>query len=230
MGISDWSQIHSHILQLEQEGLVTRTFRRLDPERQQIILGAILDEAVERGPTSLNIKKVAERANISVGSLYTYFGSRDGLLAFTVELSSRFIQDMFATFRPMLAAMPIRKALTAYLEGGVAWSQTQMGLLQFFMRAAYHGESDLQENIVRPIAITMRETVYEILRQAVVRGEIRDDVDIEATTRIINALMIAVGDSQLLPYLNTYFQVYDEEMPPEKITEAMLTLILKGIS
>ncbi len=35
MEISEWSQIHTHILQLEQEGLVTRTFRRLDPDRQE---------------------------------------------------------------------------------------------------------------------------------------------------------------------------------------------------
>ena len=58
----DWSEIQSYIPKLEQEGFVTRTFRRLDPERQQAILTGILDEAVERGPTAINIKQVAERA------------------------------------------------------------------------------------------------------------------------------------------------------------------------
>ena len=93
---SDWTQLQAHILQLEQQELVTRTFRRLDPPRQQAILQAILDEAAEKGPTDVNIKEVARRAGVSVGSLYQYFGSRETLLAFAVELGVRMMTDLFA--------------------------------------------------------------------------------------------------------------------------------------
>jgi len=230
MKLSDWTPIHTLILQLEQEGLVTRTFRRLDPERQQAILAAILDEAVEKGPPALNIKKVAERAGVSVGSLYTYFPSREGLLAFAVELCVRFVTAAFDEFRPYLAAMPLQDALTAYLSGGVEWSKAYAGLLKLFARAAYHGDPDLAERLVRPVADKLRDMVHDILSQAAERGEIRADVDLEATTRIVHALMIAVGDSQLLPYLNTYFQVSDEDVSPKRAIEALMTLILRGIS
>jgi TetR/AcrR family transcriptional regulator len=229
MTLSDWTQIHTHILELERRGLVTRTFRRLDPDRQQAILHAILDEAVEKGPASLNVKQVAGRAGVSIGSLYQYFGNREGLLAFAVELCTRWMTDVFDEYRPMLAAMPLREALAAYLLGGIEWSQTQVGLVQFFARAAYHGDPELAEGVVRPVADVMRETVREILAQAAARGEVRADVDLEAAARVINALLIAVGDSQLLPYLNAYFQVMDKEMSPERILEATLALILQGI-
>ena len=230
MTLSDWTQIHAHILQLERKGLVTRTFRRLDPDRQQAILQAILDEAVEKGPASLNIKQVAERAGVSVGSLYQYFGNREGLLAFAVELCTRWMADIFDEYRPILAAMPLRDALAAYLLGGIEWSQTQVGLVQFFARAAYHGDPELAESVVRPVADIMRETVREILAQAAARGEVRADADLEAAARVVNALLIAVGDSQLLPYLNTYFQVTDKEMSPERVLEAALAMILHGVA
>jgi AcrR family transcriptional regulator len=229
MKLSDWTQIHTHILQLEQEGLVTRTFRRLDPERQEAILTAILDEAVEKGPTAINIKQVAERAGVSVGSLYTYFPDREGMLAFAVELCVRFVSDAFDQFRPYLLALPLREALTAYLASGVEWSQAYVGLIQLFARAAYHGDPELAEPLVRPIATLLRETVHDILTQATERGEIRDDIDLEATTRIVHALTIAVGDSQLLPYLNTYFQVNEEDVPPERALDALIEMILHGI-
>jgi AcrR family transcriptional regulator len=229
MKLSDWTQIHTHILQLEQEGLVTRTFRRLDPERQQAILQAILDEALVQGPTGINIKRVARRAEVSVGSLYAYFFNREGLLTFTIELCVRFMNDTFQSYGPFLIALPLRDALTGYLSGGVEWSRTQAGLVQFFARAAYQGDEDLAQRVVRPIADTLLEMVRDILSQAVARGEIRADVDLEASTRIVHALMIAVGDSQLLPYLNTYFQVTDEEISPERALEALLTLVLHGI-
>jgi AcrR family transcriptional regulator len=229
MTLSDWAQIYTHILQLEQEGLVTRTFRRLDPERQQAILTAILAEAVEKGPPKLNIKQVAERAGVSVGSLYAYFGNRDRLLAFTVELCARYMTDIFNSFRPYLSVLSLRENLAAYLTGGLEWSRTQANLVRFFARAAYHSDSEFTERLVRPVATTLREMVHEMLTLAAERGEIRADVDLEATTRIIHALTIAAGDSQILPYLNNYFQVTDEDVPFERALDALLMLILDGI-
>lgn len=226
---SEWTHIYTHILKLEQEGLVTRTFRRLDPERQQAVVTAILDEAGEFSPTSINIKRVAERAGVSTGSLYQYFNSREGLLAFAVELCVRLVTDTFNEYRPALAAMPLREALAAYLTGGLGWSQTLMGLVQFLARAAYHGDPTLGEQVVRPIATTMRGMVHDILAQATERGEIRPDVDIEAMSRVIHALMIAVGDSQLLPYLNIYLQVTGKKVPMKRALNALLELVLHGI-
>ncbi len=102
MAYTDWYNFQPYILQLEQEGKVTRTFRRLDPERQQAVINAILEEAAEKGPASLNIKEIAQRANISVGSLYQYFPNRDGLLDFAVELCLRFTTGVFQESKPML--------------------------------------------------------------------------------------------------------------------------------
>jgi AcrR family transcriptional regulator len=229
VNLSEWAQIHTHILQLEQAGLVTRTFRRLDPERQQAILTAILDEAAEKGPEALSIKKVAERAGVSVGSLYTYFPNREGMLAFAVEVCVRFVTEQFDQYLPYLVALPLQDALEAYLVGGVQWSQMYAGFLRLFARAAYHGDPELADSLVRPIATVLREMVAEIVAAAAKRGELRQGVDLEATTRIIHALTIVAGDSQLLPYLNVYFQVLEEDVPPERLMTALVQLVLRGI-
>jgi AcrR family transcriptional regulator len=229
MDISSWHQIHTHILELERSGLVTRTFRRLDPERQQLVLNAILEEAIERGPTAINIKQVAVRAGVSVGSLYNYFENRETLLDFTIELCTRYMLDIFTAYKPMLVSMPIREGLMAYLLGGLEWSRTQMGLVRFFLRATYQGDPILQKRVVDPISEVMLEIVREMLKQALARGEVREDIDLEATTRVVHALMIAVGDSQLLPYLNSYLRVTDDEIGPERTMEALLDLVSTGI-
>jgi AcrR family transcriptional regulator len=228
--LSDWAQFQPYIIQLEQEGLATRTFRRLDPQRQGAIVGAILDEATEHGPAALSIKRVAKRADVAVGSLYQYFSNRDGMLQFVVELCVRYTKDAFEQFRPYLAAMPLRDALSAYLVGGIEWSKTQAGLLKLFARAAYQGDPELAESLVIPIADVLREMVHDILSTALGRGELRPDVDLESATRIVHALMIAAGDSQLLPYLNNYFQLTGPDLPPEQLVEALLDLVIQAIS
>jgi AcrR family transcriptional regulator len=230
MNETDWQYFQPYISQLEQEGKITRTFRRLDPERQEAIFNAIMAEATEKGPASINIKEVARRAEVSVGSLYQYFPNRNGLLDFAVELCTRSTIAMFKEYTPIMAAMPLKDAMNAYLMGGLEWGQTAMGLVRFFGRAAYQGDPDLAERIVRPIATVMREAMQEILAQAQARGEIRSEVDIAATARVMNALMITVGDSQLLPYLNTYFQISDKKVSLERATNALLELIQHGIA
>src|SRR5512136_60525 len=226
---TEWKQITARILEFEQEGLVTRTFRRLDPLRQQAVLAAILDEAIEKGPAAINIKQVAERAEVAIGSLYQYFGSRDGLLNFAIELCVSYMTDMFETYRPMLLAMPLAEGLAAYLNTGVEWSQTQLGMIQFVARAAYHGDAEMADRVVKPIGTAMRSIVHAMLAQGIERGEVRSDIDLEATTRAVNAALLAVGDSQLLPYLNNYFQVTDKKVSAERVTQALVSMILQGI-
>ncbi len=152
------------------------------------------------------------------------------MLAFAVQVCARFVADVFDEFRLYLAALPLREALVMYLTGGIEWSRYYSDLVRLFARAAYHGDPGLADQLVRPVADKMREMVHDILSQAAERGEIREDVDLEAAIRIVHTLMIAVGDSQLLPYLNTYFQVTDEDMLPERVLESLVALILDGIS
>jgi AcrR family transcriptional regulator len=225
----NWDQFHAQILELERDGLVTRTFRRLDPERQEAIVNAILEESAEKGPASLNIKLVAERAGASIGSLYQYFTSREGLMRFVIRFASRTMAVLFKLSMPFLRQMSLREALTSYLTVGVEWGQMQIGLSRFIARAAYQGDPELRASVVLPVADMMRETVQEILAQAQARGELRSGIDLDATTRAVNALLIALVDSQLLPYLNHYFQVTAPEMPLERVSVAAVDMILSGI-
>jgi AcrR family transcriptional regulator len=218
------------LIEFERRGIVTRTFRRLDAERQQAVVSAVLEEATVSGPADLNIKKVAERAKVSVGSLYQYFGSRAGLLDFAIELVVSTTIELFNSYRAMLVEMPLREALPAYLSGGVEWSQEQMAVVRFFASAAYQGDPRLAERVVRPVAETMRSIVEDMLQAAVARGEVRSDLDVPAVTRVLNMLLLIAGDVQILPYLNVYFQFSDSTLPVERGITALLDLVERGLT
>jgi AcrR family transcriptional regulator len=208
---------------------VTRTFGRLDEKRQRAIVDAVLEEATERGPAAVNIKTVAARAGVSVGSLYQYFGDRERMLDFTVELCVRYLVDFLARSRPYLLAMPLSEALYSYLSVGMEWGRTEANLVRFLGKAAYEGDPALAERAVRPVATAMRELTHAILARAAERGEIRCG-DFEAAARLVNTLTLALGDSQLLPYLNTYLQVTDEEVGTDRITDAFVEFVLKAVT
>jgi AcrR family transcriptional regulator len=223
------AQFISLLFDLEQQGIITRTFRRLDLDRQQAVLQAVLDEAAEKGPVDLSIKCVAERAGVSVGSLYQYFGSRENLMEFAVTLVVQTTVASFNSYRELLAAMPLREALLAYLEGGIEWTQQQLGVARFFARAAYQGDPSLVERVVEPVARGMHAMVSDMLHAAAARGEVRPDADLDALVNVINTILIAAGDAQLIPHLNSYYQAFDDQVTPARFVATLLDLIERGV-
>ncbi|NMB87833.1 MAG: TetR/AcrR family transcriptional regulator [Chloroflexi bacterium] len=230
MTLPDFDFILPLILDMERQGIVTRRFRRLDPERQQAIVAAIYAEAEAHGVSGINVKAVARRAGIAVGSLYQYFNDRDGLLSFALHLTVQVATGTFRGYRRELAALPLRQALLAYLEGGLEWSRQEASFAAFFARAAYQGDPGLAPSLVRPVADEMRAMVTAILDSARERGELRPDLDHEAAGRLVHAMLIAVADPLLLPYLNDYFQVSGGAVTPERAITAAVDLLLNGIA
>jgi AcrR family transcriptional regulator len=216
-------------LQAEQDGLVKRTFRRLDPDRQEALIEAILAEAAEVGPDQIRIQEIARRAGAAVGSMYQYFPNRGKLLEFALRLCNQAWVDLFSQYIPMLAAMPLKEGLKAYLLGGLEMSETERGVVQFFGRAAYQGAQGVLKTAIEPIAIQMLDGTREMLRQAQIRGEVRADIDLEASARALNACLIALGDGQIFPYLNEYYRLTGENMPYERVLDAAIEMILSGI-
>ncbi len=221
--------LSGYIHEAEAQGRVTRTFRRLDDDRQQAVLLAILEEAAENGPADINIKQVAERCGAAVGSLYQYFGSREKLIDFAIDVVVRETVASFEQYTGMLAAMPIREALAAYLGGGIEWTREQAGMARAFARAAYQGSPGLGDRMVKPIAAVLTNMVRAMVRAAIERGEIRADIDAEAVARLLNVQIIAIADAQLFPHLNDYYQLYDGELTPERILESLFQMLDEGL-
>ncbi len=215
---------------LEKEDSVTHTFRRLDPQRRQAVLDALFEEAAEKGPGRLNIKQVAERSGASIGSLYQYFGSRENLVRFLVKIAVGSMVELLRVSMVSLRNLPFREALRYYIVEGVKYSQSQKSLTRFLTLSAYQGDEEIGKTVVRPIAEVMRETVRDLLKAGIARGELRADIDLEAASRAVNVMTIGLGDSQITPYLNTYFQVSDGEVAFERTLDAALDLILRGLA
>jgi AcrR family transcriptional regulator len=210
---------------LYKRGIVTSTFVRLNPSRREAIVAGILEEAAIKGPVSINIKEVARRAGVPVGSLYQYFIRRQGLLDFAIEIITRQMVTAFAYVKSYLLEMPLHDALVAYFMGGNEMAQEYRGYFQFFTRAAYQDNPILTKRVVEPVARVMMEMTRDILAAAQSRGEIRTDIDFEAMVRLVNTLMIAVYDAQFLPNLNTYYQLSDDNVTRERILINMVGLI-----
>ncbi len=203
-----WPGLSEAVRRLEADGVVSRTFRRLDSQRQELVLQAILAEAQEVGLSAVNIKRVAQRAGVSVGSLYQYFGNREHLVESTITLCREYVVDIVNQSTGWLVDMPLEEALFAYVYCGCDWMKQEGLLMKLFARAAYSPDSALGPTLVEPVSNAMLAVVRELLRSAVVRGELPPDADIEGASVFVHANLSILGDTAMLVYLNSYFRIH----------------------
>jgi AcrR family transcriptional regulator len=245
--MSSFPWINAEILKgLETEGLITRTFSRLDEGRRDEVLSAIFEEATKSGPDRIAIKDVAVRAAVPVGSLYQYFGNREKLARCATLLVARRLVAELEKWTPYLAQMPLREALSAYLKTGLAWSREEAAVFRSFVATAYgsaqrgsvfafeesqakdEGEWTMRE-LVEPVAAAIQGMVRAIIGGAAARGELAPGVAPEEAARLAGALLIAVGDASLMPGLAAYYRLFDEAHGPEPMIDAAVDFICRSV-
>jgi AcrR family transcriptional regulator len=235
---------HDLLVELEDRGLVTSTFVRLDDERRVQVLDAVLAESARSGPESINIKEVARRAGVPVGSLYQYFGDRDSLARFAALVLARGLSEELLSCIPYLEPLPLRDALTSYLSYGIEWSVKEAASLRSFVAAAYRGapvgspfsdESAASgadwyvETLIRPVAAAMQEVVRRFFAAAAARGELGAGLDVEEAATLANVLMIAVGDARMMPRLDEYYRLSERGATTEAVVARTVDFICRSV-
>ena len=115
---------------LTSSGRGRRTLRAPNPEVRQRLLAAAHQLIDDRGDAGLRIDEVADRAGVSVGTLYLYFDGKDGLLTAMVvglveelceapcqppPLPTRAAQNQQRRCQLIVARICVRRSLTAAL-------------------------------------------------------------------------------------------------------------------
>jgi AcrR family transcriptional regulator len=213
------SYLPVRVLELERAGKLTRTFRRLDPERQLAVITAVLAEAAEAGPDGASVRRIARRAGVSVGSLYQYFPDRGVMVGVAAEIAGGVLSAELRQYRAVLAQLPLVEGLQAYVLAGVDWSREHQDLLRFFSRAAYQGDVRLGDAMVAPVAEELLELVRAMLAAAVARGEAAADLDVDAAAHFVHALTLSLGDCRLLPHLDGYYRLLDSASLEQRADE-----------
>jgi AcrR family transcriptional regulator len=230
MGSFEWLD-HNFWLEIEDKGLVTPTFLRLDEERRDQVIEAVLAESAKSGPERINIKEVAKSSRVPIGSLYQYFGDRERLSRFATLLVMRKLGGELEGYLPYLEALPLREALILYLKSGVEWGVQEAASFRAFLAAAYGGSADdwYLDYLVRPLALSFQRLMRRLVAAAGARGELKKGIDIDTAADLANVLIIAVGDARLVPALDEYYRLYTDGSSLDARIEAAVDFICRSI-
>lgn len=154
------------------------------------ILTAALQLLEDGGIEYLTTNHVAERAGVSIGTVYQYFADKQAILSALAQRSAAAVRDEIAAMlieRPDLGTVrPIVRALMSGFEGSPATRQALLdalfhrseGVLQqhhqaFF--ASIAGKTRLEVELTPESAFVLTHAAISLLRAAVAAPELRLD-------------------------------------------------------
>jgi AcrR family transcriptional regulator len=179
-------------------------------------LRAILDAAAEefgaRGFHEAAIARIAQRADVAIGSFYTYFDSKEAVFRALVADMSAQVRD---TVAPVILAAPDRLAgERAGIAAFIAFVRQHQALYRIIDESAF-----VAEDAYRKHYTDIAEGYAASLTAAFGRGELSDG---DMTVRAWAIMGMNV-------FLGLRFGVWDQSQSPEAVADAAAALIGDGL-
>lgn len=146
--------------------------RPRDPDVDRGVVDAAVAIISEVGFDGLTMEAVAKRAGVAKASVYRRFPSK-------VDLAVAACEAVSPALPPALDSGSVRDDLVAVLEALVDKLRgSDSGRIMPAMVAASGHNQDVRE-VLRRYSASRRSRTTEVLRRAVDRGELRDDLDVD---------------------------------------------------
>jgi AcrR family transcriptional regulator len=165
---------------------------RLTSGRQEARQGAILSAArevfVEKGLHVATTHDVARAAGVPVGSIYTYFASKDELIRASILAANK--EETDSILRDVQAAGTFRERLMRALGGWYTYTIEAPGVAAFL--ADVWAEA-ARRPLIRDLVARRRERVITVatilLNDGVAAGELRRGLDVALSARLLANLL-----------------------------------------
>lgn len=190
----------------ENHKLTKPTFDNLSTEKRHLIIQTATREFAHNGFENTNINTIAERAGISVGSLYKYFESKQDLFLFTIAQGTDVLKDVLSSIVP--ADLTLEEKLNALIEAIQTTSREQKELIRLYSELTSVGNSELVEKLSYEIEAVSATMYTALMREEQKKGTIRGDIDAAMAALLMDNLFISLQFSYASEYYRQRFGIY----------------------
>lgn len=170
-------------------GSEPRAFLQLQPEKQKRVLEAAVEEFAQKGYGRASMNLVVERAGISKGSLFKYFGSKGGLFAFVYRMALERIKGYLKAVRDQSRGEPFFSRLEKVMWAGVLFIRENPGLARIYHNILFTGDSPYKAGILEELQRESVEFIQGLVQDGISRGDLRPDLDPTTCAFVIQCVL-----------------------------------------
>ncbi len=183
-----------------------KTFENIAPAKRERILRQAALFFAERGYVQTDMAELARRCDISKGSIYTYFDSKEALyLHVCRDGLERSRKAVWADVEP---DWDIYRLVEHVFERGVGFARRHPEYVTLYLSFAPPGMEVFAEELSREVETPTAETLKERIRDGIGAGIVRPGLDVNQTAWVINNAYVMLLAALVSRHFRTRLAVY----------------------
>ncbi|SHK24223.1 TetR/AcrR family transcriptional regulator [Paramaledivibacter caminithermalis] len=208
-----------------------KTFEKISEERRKKIFDVAISEFAANGYNGTNINVIVKKAGISIGSMYSYFASKEDLFLTIVDRAYQILEnalkevniedgDIFGMFEQLLRIA--HNYATTYPE-----------MNQIYLDITTQGLSSLSNRLSHKLEEITAKMYWDVIKKAKKRGFIDSNIDEHILSFCLDNLITMYQFSFTSDYYKERLKIFlgdDIANDNERVILGIVELIKKAIS
>jgi AcrR family transcriptional regulator len=205
-------------------------FHNLPEEKRERILSVASEEFSQKGYAGASINSIVGRLGIAKGSLFQYFGTKDGLFRFVFSRALERVKDNLRDVRDNARRKDLASRLNDTLLAGAWFIRRQPLLYRLYLQLLTDDTIPFRKDMLLALRKYSLEYIRSLLEDARQRGELADHVDLNRAAFMLDAVMDRFLQAQAVPHMDAGLGLFGGDMSgiQDWITD-LVQMIQKGV-
>lgn len=201
----------------------TATFEKADESRREALLAVAIRAFADKGYNGTSVNAIAREAGVSIGSLYSYFPSKEDLFLSIIERGRGLLEAELG----MIEGLGLMEAFEALLRAAARAAKAEPEINQIYLDATTQGLRGMAERLSRGIEEMSASFYRRLLDGAAARGELRPGLELGAAAFCLDNLLLLFQFSFSSAYYRDRLRIFlglgmDEEPDEEGLIRSIV--------
>jgi len=208
--------------------LKTESFNKLSADKQEKILQTAIFEFATHGYNSANINKIAEKAGISVGSIYKYFNNKRDLYLTVISLSVEKLKTVLEEI--VERKVDFLSTVEEIIKAIQRHSRKNIYLTKLYNEMTTENNSEFVWKIVSNIEGVTAKLYASFIEEAQKNEDARTDIDPKYFAFFLDNLFILLQFSYACEYYKERLKMFidDQVFEHDELLVQQLMKFIKG--
>ncbi len=205
-------------------------FNKLDDSKKSKILDAAVEEFSLHGFRQASVNRMVERIGIAKGSLFQYFGTKEGLFKVIFNYAVELVRQSLRQVKQETADADFFERIRKSTLAGARFIKRHPRIYRIYLKMIFQEDFPLRAEFLQQVHLFSAEYLRPIVEAGVARGELRPDMDVDMTVFMLDALMDRFLQAYCVPFLDAGAGIYQaQEAQLERQVDEFIRMLRLGI-
>jgi AcrR family transcriptional regulator len=178
------------------------TFNKLDEGKKNKILDAAVDEFSRHGFRQASVNRMVERIGIAKGSLFQYFGNKEGLFKVIFNYAVELVRQSLRQVKRETSSADFFERIKESMLAGIRFIEHHPRVYRIYLKMIFQEDFPLRAEFLQQVHLFSAEYLRPVVEAGIARGDIRPGIDVEMAVFMLDALMDRFLQAHCVPFLD----------------------------